>query len=146
MNCVLLSRFAPWERRASAARRSFNWRSEKYHRGMNPAASSPQPASTSVVLPTREGYDRWSEIYDGDGNPLMMLEEPHVDRLAAPGPGLRICDVGCGTGRHALRMAGQGARVTGVDFSEGMLARARAKAGAEKIEFVRHDLAQPLPF
>ncbi len=25
-------------------------------------------------LPVREGYDRWSEIYDTDGNPLFVLE------------------------------------------------------------------------
>ena len=59
--------------------------------------------------------------------------------------GLTVADIGCGTGRHALRLAAAGARVTAVDFSEAMLQRARAKPGAEAITFVRHDLAKPFP-
>jgi len=27
------------------------------------------------VIDTREGYDRWSDVYDVDGNPLIALEE-----------------------------------------------------------------------
>jgi ubiquinone/menaquinone biosynthesis C-methylase UbiE len=98
------------------------------------------------VVPTDAGYDRWAEIYESDGNPLMVLEEPEVVRQLGPTSGLEILDLGCGTGRHALRLAGEGARVTGVDFSEGMLGKARAKPGAGAITFVRHDLATPLPF
>lgn len=102
--------------------------------------------TTPTVLPTRDGYDRWSEVYDADGNPLIFLEEPHVDALLGTVTGLKVLDVGCGTGRHALRLAAAGAVVTAVDFSEGMLAKAREKAGAEKVSFVRHDLAERLPF
>jgi ubiquinone/menaquinone biosynthesis C-methylase UbiE len=96
-------------------------------------------------LSTREGYDRWAEIYDTDGNPLIALEEPQVDLLLGDVTGLAVADIGCGTGRHALRIAGRGARVTAVDFSEQMLAKAKAKPGAEAITFVCHDLAHGLP-
>jgi ubiquinone/menaquinone biosynthesis C-methylase UbiE len=99
-----------------------------------------------LVLPTRDGYDRWAELYDGEGNPLVELEEPELDRRLGEVRGLDIVDVGCGTGRHALRLAARGARVTAVDFSAGMLARARAKPGADEVRFVEHDLARPLPF
>lgn len=92
-------------------------------------------------MPTREGYDRWSEIYDAESNPLVVLEEPIVAELLGDVRGLAIADIGCGTGRHAVRLAAMGARVTAVDFSEGMLAKARAKAGAERVRFVAHDLA-----
>jgi malonyl-CoA O-methyltransferase len=98
-----------------------------------------------VVLPTRRGYDLWSEVYDTDGNPLTAMEEPVVDRLLGPVRGLSVADIGCGTGRHALRLARRGAEVVGLDFSEGMLARARAKPGARAVRFIRHDLARPLP-
>jgi SAM-dependent methyltransferase len=43
-----------------------------------------------------------------------------------------------------LRLAAAGARVTALDFSEGMLAEARAKPGANAIRFLRYDLHQPL--
>lgn len=99
-----------------------------------------------IVLPTKEGYDRWSEIYEEDGNPLILLEEPHVERMLGNVTGLSILDVGCGTGRHSIRLAQRGGKVTGLDFSAGMLGRARAKAGADSVRFVEHDIAQSFPF
>ncbi len=98
------------------------------------------------LLSTKEGYDRWAEIYDGDDNPLVALEEPWVQTLLGNVSGLKVADIGCGTGRHALRLAAAGAIVEAVDFSEGMLARARAKAGTLSVVFRAHDLATPLPF
>jgi SAM-dependent methyltransferase len=38
--------------------------------------------------------------------------------------GLRVLDVGCGAGRHTRALAEAGARVTGVDLSRALLARA----------------------
>lgn len=98
------------------------------------------------VVPTRDGYDRWAEVYDDECNPLVMFEEPRVIELLGDVCGLTIADIGCGTGRHAVRLANAGALVTGVDFSDGMVQRMREKPGAEAVNFVRHDLAQPLPF
>ena len=80
----------------------------------------------------RGGYDRWAAVYDHDGNPLQGLEEPVVrrggrrrPRARRPRPGLRH--------RPARPLAGHaGATVTAVDFSEGMLAEARRKPGAER--------------
>jgi malonyl-CoA O-methyltransferase len=110
-----------------------------------PPANAVYPPDADV-LATRAGYDRWAEIYDAEDNPLVALEEPQVDRLLGNVRGLRVADIGCGTGRHALRMAAAGARVSATDFSPEMLNKARAKPGAADVEFVLHDLAQPLPF
>jgi malonyl-CoA O-methyltransferase len=109
-----------------------------------------QPAICGVIehVSTRAGYDRWSSIYDGEDNPLVALETPVVEQLLGRVAGLSIADVGCGTGRHALVLAAGGAEVTALDFSEGMLARARQKvraAGLQRITFLQHDLLQPLP-
>jgi len=99
-----------------------------------------------LIIPTREGYDRWAEIYDVEQNPLISLEEPEVDRLLGDVGGLDIADIGCGTGRHAVRLAARGANVVGVDFSNGMLARAREKDGASDVRWVVHDVNDlPLP-
>jgi malonyl-CoA O-methyltransferase len=94
----------------------------------------------------REGYDRWAAVYDHDANPLPALEEPHVRQAAGDVRGLDVLDLGCGTGRHALWLGAAGARVTALDFSEGMLEKARAKPGNEGVRFVVHDLHAPLPF
>jgi ubiquinone/menaquinone biosynthesis C-methylase UbiE len=98
------------------------------------------------VVPTASGYDRWSEVYDSDENPLILLEEKHLPALVGDVAGRKVIDVGCGTGRHALRLAAAGAEVTAVDFSSEMLHRARAKPGAEPVRFIQHDITKPLPF
>jgi malonyl-CoA O-methyltransferase len=94
----------------------------------------------------RTGYDRWSAVYDHDGNPLQALEGPPFREAVGDPRGLHVLDLGCGTGRHALWLAEAGATVTAIDFSEGMLEQARAKPGADAVRFLAHDLAQPLPF
>jgi ubiquinone/menaquinone biosynthesis C-methylase UbiE len=80
------------------------------------------------------------------GNWLLELEEPEVDRALGDVKDLEVLDVGAGTGRHAVRVAQRGARVTAVDFSEEMLARARQKTGADRVRWLVHDVAMPLPF
>jgi malonyl-CoA O-methyltransferase len=108
--------------------------------------SQPAPVPpTAEVLPTRRGYDLWAEVYDTEDNPLVLLEERHIAPLLGDVRGLVVADIGCGTGRHALRLAAAGARVTAVDFSPVMLERARAKPDAEAITFLCQDLAAPLP-
>lgn len=60
---------------------------------------------------------------------------------------LKILDVGCGTGRHAIELTRRGYRVTGIDLSESQLKKAREKAEARglTIDFQRQD-ARNLPF
>ena len=77
-------------------------------------------AGSKLVLPPREGYDLWSSIYDDEDNPLIRLEEAEVMRALGDVRGMEAADLGCGTGRHALAMAAAGARVTALDFSEGI--------------------------
>ncbi len=98
------------------------------------------------VVGTREGYDRWASLYDGEDNPLIRLDRRTWDALVGEVAGRRVLDVGCGTGRQSLRLAERGAIVTGIDFSEGMLARAAAKPGAARVSWVRHDAEAMLPF
>jgi malonyl-CoA O-methyltransferase len=105
---------------------------------------SDEPAWRDVD--TREGYDRWASSYDDEGNPLLALEEPEVDKALGDVAGLDVLDAGTGTGRHALRLAARGARVVAIDFSDQMLAKARAKRGADLVRFENHDLTRPLPY
>lgn len=94
----------------------------------------------------REGYDRWSELYDHDQNPLTALEEPRVREAVGEVRGKSVLDLGCGTGRHTTWLVSGGASVTALDFSEGMLREARRKTGIENVRFIAHDLHDPLPF
>jgi malonyl-CoA O-methyltransferase len=101
---------------------------------------------TDDLTAVQAGYDRWSAVYDHDGNPLQALEEPIVRAAIGDVHGLAVLDLGCGTGRYSLWLAAGGATVTAVDFSEGMLAEARRKPGADAIQWLVHDLHTRLPF
>jgi SAM-dependent methyltransferase len=61
----------------------------------------------------------------------------HLFEAAAPRPGERVLDVGCGCG-DTTRLAGQrGADALGVDLSEAMLTRARQRTAAAGLTNVR---------
>jgi demethylmenaquinone methyltransferase/2-methoxy-6-polyprenyl-1,4-benzoquinol methylase len=89
---------------------------------------------------------------------LHRLWKRRLATLAAVRPGARALDVCCGTGDVAFALAGHGAEVTGLDFSEPMLAVARKrgerspKSGGQslvsKVQSPRflHGDAQHLPF
>lgn len=97
------------------------------------------------IVGTREGYDRWSHQYDVDGNPLIALEEKHFPEILGEIAGLRVADIGCGTGRHSSRLAEAGARVVALDFSTGMMRKARERRAAEHIAFAVSDISGTLP-
>jgi len=48
--------------------------------------------------------------------------------------GRNVCDLGCGPGLYAGRMATRGAKVTGVDFSAGSLEYAKSQAAAHNLD------------
>ncbi|PKK89769.1 MAG: cyclopropane-fatty-acyl-phospholipid synthase [Candidatus Wallbacteria bacterium HGW-Wallbacteria-1] len=56
----------------------------------------------------------------------------------------QVLDIGCGTGRHSLGLAGRKIRMTGIDLSHDMLSRARKFAGEQNldIEFHQGDASQ----
>ncbi len=82
-----------------------------------------QPTRAQTFLASAEGYDRminWSARLSRE---LPFL----IDSLGPPGR-LGVLDAGCGSGRHAVALAGRGYRVTGADSSADMLRYARRLA------------------
>jgi SAM-dependent methyltransferase len=67
--------------------------------------------------------------------------EPMVDVLAELAGGGAALELGIGTGRIALPLARRGVRVHGIDLSAAMVARLRAKPGAERIGVTIGDFA-----
>jgi demethylmenaquinone methyltransferase/2-methoxy-6-polyprenyl-1,4-benzoquinol methylase len=95
----------------------------------------------------RAMFDRIAGLYD-TMNSVMTAGLHHRWRsraadLARVGPGSRALDVATGTGDLAIELRRRGAEVVGSDFSEGMLARAREKAGDVRWE---HGNALALPY
>jgi len=67
--------------------------------------------------------------------------DPVVDFLAALAGDGAALELGIGTGRIALPLARRGVRVHGIDLSEAMVARLRAKPGGEHIPVTIGDFA-----
>jgi len=69
-----------------------------------------------------------------------------IDRLGLE-VGARVLDLCCGHGRHAIRLARRGMRVTGLDLSDVFLDRARADAEAAGVEvrWIHGDMRE-IPF
>ena len=94
----------------------------------------------------RSMFDRIAPVYDVMNHAMTLGLDRGWRRLTAQAvvaPDDRVLDACCGTGDLALAARAEGGRVTGLDFSERMLERARQKTA--EIEWVQGDLLA-LPF
>src|SRR4029453_6298355 len=94
-------------------------------------------------MPEDHFGERVAERYDESSADMFepAAVDPVVDFLAElVGSGAAL-ELGIGTGRVALPLAKRGIRVHGIDLSEAMVARLRAKPGAENIEVTIGDFA-----
>jgi SAM-dependent methyltransferase len=82
-------------------------------------------------------YDDW---YGAPGDTAAAVRT--LRDLAGAGP---VLELGVGTGRLALPLAGEGLTVHGLDASPAMLDRLRAKPGAGAVHLHRGDMAADLP-
>jgi SAM-dependent methyltransferase len=116
-------------------------------------SSEPQ---TEFVFPTGRA---WAEDLDYPDE-LARVPESAVESFAGVAnpfslgrlsPGERVLDLGSGAGTDSLvaaQMVGPGGRVTGIDMTPQMVAKARAAAaelGASNVEFLEGE-AEQLPF
>lgn len=83
---------------------------------------------------TPDEFDCWAAGYDQEtslaqGYPFEGYHQVlgRVVDLCQPRTGQHVLDLGCGTGNLAARFLPFGCRVTGIDFSEQMIAIARQK-------------------
>jgi len=90
-------------------------------------------------------FDRIAPVYDAMNRVMTMGLDQRWRRLAAEvvHPGDRVLDAACGTGDLAVAAERAGGTVTGLDFSERMLERARRKSA--EVDWVQGD-ALALPF
>ena len=86
-----------------------------------------------------EVAEHYDERYAYEAVPAVV--DPIVDFLVDLAGDGSVMELGIGTGRIGLPLSRRGVRVHGIDLSEEMVARLRAKAGAEEIEVTMGDFA-----
>ncbi len=81
--------------------------------------------------------------YDDPYDPMFSAEaiEPVVDFLVELAGDGRALELGIGTGRIALPLSARGVHVSGIDLSEAMVARLRAKPGGDAVDVTIGDFA-----
>jgi len=93
-------------------------------------------------------FDNYGQKYDSEIFTQGTIGEcDFIEHEIGYNQSIKILDIGCGTGRHAIELSKRGYNVRGVDLSDSQLARAREKAEKEglKITFSKCD-ARNLPF
>ena len=79
-------------------------------------------------------FENYAQKYDNENFTHGTLGEcDFIEKELAFDKSLKILDVGCGTGRHAIELSKRGYNVTGIDLSESQLKRAREKAEAANL-------------
>jgi len=75
----------------------------------------------------------------GDFGEIARLQEAHGEEFVARlglKPGMRVLDVGCGTGNQTIPAARTGARVTGLDLAANLLAQGQDRARNEELDIL----------
>ncbi|ASO22320.1 GrpB-like predicted nucleotidyltransferase (UPF0157 family) [Actinoalloteichus hoggarensis] len=135
--------------RYAAVKRELAGRTWKYIQNY---ADAKTEVVEEIVRRAREAaaapYDEFSRAYAEHSavNPFnVYYDRPAILALAGEVAGLRVLDVGSAAGLLAGELADRGARVTGIDRSQGMVDLAKEAFG-DRVDFRRADVARPLDF
>jgi SAM-dependent methyltransferase len=101
-------------------------------------------AAAAAGLAPRDLHERWEGTFLTEPAQQRFFDRCFAElrgRLDAP-TGAEIVDAGCGLGHHAIRLARNGWKVRGFDFSRAAVEQARlnARHAGVEVEFRRDDL------
>jgi len=94
----------------------------------------------------QNAYDEWSGTYDADENLTRDLDQRVTLELFSNLQFDSILEIGCGTGKNTIFLAKIGSLVHAVDFSRGMIEKAKDKIQADNVHFSLMDITQRWEF
>ena len=98
-----------------------------------------------VRMNIQNAYNKWSQTYDTDRNLTRDLDQQVMKETLEDLRFDSILETGCGTGKNTSFLVDVGTKVHALDFSEGMIEKAREKVNAENVRFSVADLTQKWP-
>src|ERR671912_344581 len=93
----------------------------------------------------QKAYNEWSDSYDADNNLTRDLDQQVTREALANLHFNSILEIGCGTGKNTAFLAQIGDSVYALDFSQGMIEKAREKVQAQNVIFSIADITKKWP-
>ncbi len=93
----------------------------------------------------QQAYTDWSDTYDQDRNLTRDLDKIVAQEVLANLVCDSILEIGCGTGKNTALLARIGRQVLAIDFSPGMIEKAREKLSLNNVTFAAADITHPWP-
>jgi malonyl-CoA O-methyltransferase len=95
-----------------------------------------------MSMSIQKAYNDWSETYDTDENLTRDLDQIVTREALTDLHFKSILEVGCGTGKNTSFLAQIGESIHAVDFSQGMIEKAKEKVQADNVRFSMMDITQ----
>jgi len=83
----------------------------------------------------QSAYNTWANDYDTDKNLTRDLDEDIIKKVFDGQKFDSILEVGCGTGKNTVFLASISKHLTAIDFSEGMISKAKEKVKSNSVRF-----------
>jgi len=90
----------------------------------------------------QSAYNQWANIYDTDSNLTRDLDAQITRELLVDKSFASILELGCGTGKNTVFLTQIGTHVHALDFSQGMIQKAKEKVKAKNVRFEMADLTK----
>ena len=92
-----------------------------------------------------DAYNAWSATYDSDRNRTRDLDQQVAREELQSFRCNSVLELGCGTGKNTALLAQIGDRVRSLDFSAGMIEKARARTDSPNVTFEIADITKRWP-
>ncbi len=89
---------------------------------------------------TKKAYNNWSAQYDTNINKTRDMEAVALRKVLSTISFEIVLEIGCGTGKNTEWLMTKSSRMTCVDFSDKMLAKAKEKIKSPAVQFIQADI------
>jgi predicted TPR repeat methyltransferase len=89
-----------------------------------------------------KAYNIWADQYDTNSNKTRDLDTKSTIKTLNKFDFSKVIELGCGTGKNTTFLLKKADEIIGLDFSQEMLNKAKAKIKDERVEFRKADLTK----